>query len=399
MDIDRPDPPRNPSDDSDARRRHLGGKYVRLGDSRFQNLKQKCHRIGRPFKKLTRLYLIPKSTQNQRRSFTIDYSRTSYLSSMTKLTTLSLLLDDVGKEPESILKRIAELQPEIDHNVAQIKSAVDVVCPDALSSSDQANDQQLKQFKIYRLLKLKKMLSDFIQLRTCPVFTAASEHIKLMELSTASLRENRREACHYRVVIEHALDSIRLTINHLKGSEWDVAEDCRRYAVLAINSELDYIISNVNPLLELMKFTSSQDGKLSDPLIHHAQLVVPIFKLSKLFFKKSSRTRVNKKLVSPFTDMNSIQLSGLCQSARAVPGALKGILSLLCSGHGLPTDAATYENVIRFAETMASLMETQVQLTVTYLVPWSRNRGSSRSKFYKDWFSLWDAQFTLAIIT
>ncbi|KAI7960154.1 hypothetical protein MJO29_005222, partial [Puccinia striiformis f. sp. tritici] len=59
----------------------------------------------------------------------------------------------------------------------------------------------------------------------------------------SSLRENRREACHYRVVIEHALDSIRLTINHLKGSEWDVAEDCRRYAVLAINSELDYIIS------------------------------------------------------------------------------------------------------------------------------------------------------------
>ncbi|KNE96521.1 hypothetical protein PSTG_10227 [Puccinia striiformis f. sp. tritici PST-78] len=361
MDIDRPDPPRNPSDDSDARRRHLGD-------------------------------------WNQRRSFTIDYSRTSYLSSMTKLTTLSLLLDDVGKEPESILKRIAELQPEIDHNVAQIKSAVDVVCPDALSSSDQANDQQLKQFKIYRLLKLKKMLSDFIQLRTCPVFTAASEHIKLMELSTASLRENRREACHYRVVIEHALDSIRLTINHLKGSEWDVAEDCRRYAVLAINSELDYIISNVNPLLELMKFTSSQDGKLSDPLIHHAQLVVPIFKLSKLFFKKSSRTRVNKKLVSPFTDMNSIQLSGLCQSARAVPGALKGILSLLCSGHGLPTDAATYENVIRFAETMASLMETQVQLTVTYLVPLVPQTGVLLDQnYYKDWFSLWDAQFTLAI--
>ncbi|KAI9622358.1 hypothetical protein KEM48_007249 [Puccinia striiformis f. sp. tritici PST-130] len=340
MDIDRPDPPRNPSDDSDARRRHLGDWVIRG----FQNLKQKCH-------------------------------RTSYLSSMTKLTTLSLLLDDVGKEPESILKRIAELQPEIDHNVAQIKSAVDVVCPDALSSSDQANDQQLKQFKIYRLLKLKKMLSDFIQLRTCPVFTAASEHIKLMELSTASLRENRREACHYRVVIEHALDSIRLTINHLKGSEWDVAEDCRRYAVLA-----------------------STDGKLSDPLIHHAQLVVPIFKLSKLFFKKSSRTRVNKKLVSPFTDMNSIQLSGLCQSARAVPGALKGILSLLCSGHGLPTDAATYENVIRFAETMASLMETQVQLTVTYLVPLVPQTGVLLDQnYYKDWFSLWDAQFTLAI--
>ncbi|KAI9614176.1 hypothetical protein KEM48_006065 [Puccinia striiformis f. sp. tritici PST-130] len=80
-----------------------------------------------------------------------------------------------------------------------------------------------------------------------------------MELSTTSLRENGGEANHYRIVIKDALDSIKLTINHLKGSEWDVAEDCRRNAVLAINSELDFIISNVNPLIKLMKFVSLQN--------------------------------------------------------------------------------------------------------------------------------------------
>ncbi|KAH9458107.1 hypothetical protein MJO28_005169 [Puccinia striiformis f. sp. tritici] len=385
MDTDRPEPPRNPSDDSDARHRHLGDCLIRG----FESLELKC---------TSTIHDDQINTESKE----VLYDRLqSYLVPLLhdQLTTLSLLLDDLWKEPESILKRIAELQPEIDHNVAQIKSAIQVVCPDALSSSDKANDQQLKQFKIYRLLELKKMLCDVIRLRIRSVFDAASEHIQLMELSTTNPFEDGREAYRYRVVIEDALDSVKLTINHLKGSEWDVAEDCRRNVVLAIDSELDFIISTVNPLIKLLKFASLQNGNsVRDPLTHHAQLVVPISKLSKIFFKKSSRTGMNKKLASPFTDMNSIQLSSLCQSAKEVPRALKGVSSLLSSAFGLPRDAATYENIIRFAETMASLMETQVHLTVTYLVPLVPQTGVLLDQnYYKDWYRLWSAQFTLAI--
>ncbi|KAI9609266.1 hypothetical protein H4Q26_007214 [Puccinia striiformis f. sp. tritici PST-130] len=121
MDTDRPEPPRNPSDDSDARHRHLGDCLIRG----FESLELKC---------TSTIHDDQINTESKE----VLYDRLqSYLVPLLhdQLTTLSLLLDDLWKEPESILKRIAELQPEIDHNVAQIKSAIQVVCPDALSSS------------------------------------------------------------------------------------------------------------------------------------------------------------------------------------------------------------------------------------------------------------------------
>ncbi|KAH9444526.1 hypothetical protein MJO28_013451 [Puccinia striiformis f. sp. tritici] len=255
MDTTRPKPPRNPSDNSHARHRHLGDCLIRG----FESLKQRCTWI---WVATQETHSTVSDNQVNAESKEVLYDCLwLYLVPLLhdQLITLSLLLDDLWKEPESTLESIAEIQPKINHNLAQIESAIQVVCLDALSPSDQANDQQHKKFKIYRLLKLKKMLGDSIQLRICSVFDAASEHIKLMELSTTSLRENGGEANHYRIVIKDALDSIKLTINHLKGSEWDVAEDCRRNAVLAINSELDFIISNVNPLIKLMKFVSLQN--------------------------------------------------------------------------------------------------------------------------------------------
>ncbi|KAI9625637.1 hypothetical protein H4Q26_016175 [Puccinia striiformis f. sp. tritici PST-130] len=52
------------------------------------------------------------------------------------LTTLESLFDEdvLTKQPSLSLRRISEMQSEIDHNWSQIESAVNIVCPEPLSS-------------------------------------------------------------------------------------------------------------------------------------------------------------------------------------------------------------------------------------------------------------------------
>ncbi|KAI7962559.1 hypothetical protein MJO28_000653 [Puccinia striiformis f. sp. tritici] len=77
-----------------------------------------------------------------------------------QLITLSTLLEPEGlqSDPELKLKPILELQPELDQNIFQIKYALAIVCPEPLCASDQADDQQLDQFKSYRVSELNEHL-------------------------------------------------------------------------------------------------------------------------------------------------------------------------------------------------------------------------------------------------
>jgi hypothetical protein len=54
--------------------------------------------------------------------------------------------------------------------------------------------------------------------------------------------------------------------------------------------------------------------------------LIPIIKLSRLFFRKLARDGLNKKPLKSFTDMNSHQLKTLSESAAYISGNLHGIV-------------------------------------------------------------------------
>ncbi|WAQ85716.1 hypothetical protein PtA15_6A345 [Puccinia triticina] len=387
-------PPDDPLDDSNTRCRHLGDWLI----EGFLNISRKIHQTNWKSPLAASSTLSVDQDNSELKEVIYDRIHSSLLPLLQhQITTLSLLLAGLSKEPESGLKQMLAIQPEIDYNLTQIKAALDVVCPRGLSSLNQADDQQLKQFKTYRLVELREMLWLLAAVYICSALDEASRHIGRMGFSTSSRPQNRLSST-YRKATPDALDWIGFTIKHLRGSELDVAENRWRYAVLSIDKELDNLICLVNPTAH----STNQGFPLArEPVILLAKSAIPIIKLSKLFFTKLSRAGMNRKLVSSSTDMNSIQLGCLCKSAEKVSEDLPKLLTLLSEADVLDGAAANFDNsqnIIRLAATVASHFETPVQLAVDYLVPLVPETGGLPNKnYYKDWLLTWKIQSILAI--
>ncbi|WAR55589.1 hypothetical protein PtB15_6B331 [Puccinia triticina] len=389
-------PPSNPLDDSNARHRHLGDWLV---DGSLYLRRKICHTDW------TSPQQAPSTSSVDQDSLELKevlYNRIhSYILPLLhhQLTTLSLLLDGLPTEPESVMKQMLQIQPEIDYNLTQMKAAIDVICPDSLSY--QADDQQLKQFKIYRLVELRKMLRQLETPYTCSVLNAASEHIDAMGFSTTSRFENG-EAYTYRHATLHTLDWIGRTVTHLTGSELDVAGNTWRDSMLSIDQELDNIVNMIKSTPHSPDHRGTHRRNLvREPVIQLAKLAIPVMKLSKLFFIKLSRAGMNRKLVSPFTDMKSNQLACLCQCAGKVASCISLLLDFFSEADatdGAPANPANSENIIVIVETVATSFVTPMDLVVDYLVPLVPETGGlPNQNYYKDWLVTWNTQLLLAI--
>ena len=76
------------------------------------------------------------------------------LATMPKLLAPASMME----KPESKLKRLMEIQSELDYNITQINSTFLVLCPQYTSAFVRTNDQHLKQFKAYRLFFIPKRI-------------------------------------------------------------------------------------------------------------------------------------------------------------------------------------------------------------------------------------------------
>ncbi|WAQ85715.1 hypothetical protein PtA15_6A344 [Puccinia triticina] len=338
--MDMSNPPSNPLDDSNARHRHLGDWLV---DGSLYLRRKICHTDW------TSPQQAPSTSSVDQDSLELKevlYNRIhSYILPLLhhQLTTLSLLLDGLPTEPESVMKQMLQIQPEIDYNLTQMKAAIDVICPDSLSY--QADDQQLKQFKIYRLVELRKMLRQLETPYTCSVLNAASEHIDAMGFSTTSRFENG-EAYTYRHATLHTLDWIGRTVTHLTGSELDVAGNTWRDSMLSIDQELDNIVN-------MFKSTPHSPDHRGT---HRRNLVASCISLLLDFFSEADAT------------------------------------------DGAPANPANSENIIVIVETVATSFVTPMDLVVDYLVPLVPETGGlPNQNYYKDWLVTWDTQLLLAI--
>ncbi|WAQ85325.1 hypothetical protein PtA15_5A900 [Puccinia triticina] len=162
-----------------------------------------------------------------------------------QLTTILNLLEPASmqNEPESKLKRVLEIQPELDYNMTQINSAVLVICPESLSSSyDQTNDHHLKQLKAYRLLEFKRKFHALGSI--CDVFQAASQY---MEVAPEGLSRAGRLFDDYKRNTKTTVNWIEKTIKHSNKTELDVIADCGATAVFRIDCQLVDLVSLIDP--------------------------------------------------------------------------------------------------------------------------------------------------------
>ncbi|OAV97583.1 hypothetical protein PTTG_26006 [Puccinia triticina 1-1 BBBD Race 1] len=312
------------------------------------------------------------------------------------LATIYKLLkpDSIQQETEAKLRRVLEIQKELDHNMLQIYHSFHVICPESLSTSSETDDQHLKQFKVYRLLGLQKKLQSALQM-ICHLFGTASGYIDGSRDSTGEFFDNGAVHWSFMCRARSVEISLRFAIEHLKGSELTIVEASVDDPVGKIYHLLQDSKMLVNP--NVPRRRAGEDRLNHQPIIHLARLAILPLRLSYIFFYKLSvfDTDTHKSLPL-FTHMNSLELKALCESAENIYANHSIMLALIkkvdASFGNRPIDI---QSITQTAKNIACNSEVPSHSLLRYLVPLVNNLKDRN--YYQDWFVTWDALMKTAI--
>ncbi|KAH9473644.1 hypothetical protein Pst134EA_000724 [Puccinia striiformis f. sp. tritici] len=336
------------------------------------------------------------------------------------ITTFLSLLDAEGlqKEPESRLKLLSELAPEIDLSMTEIISAVTVICPVTFSATQaptdadrdlrvkatpfKADDYGLKQFKVYRLAEIRKRIDEQIE-TIAHVFYQAHEHIRRLGLSTSRWISCSGEELDLEEATDAAFYTIDLSIEYLKGSDLDIAEDCWHSSLHILDRLLENALGLVVPSqVDVNPFLDPGRKLNHEPVINLARSATPIIKLSRLFFNKLSSKGMNRPrsfMGVLYTEMDSNQLKDFCDAAHLVSHLIINIFcSLTQADMNFDDEASRTGTLIEKTELVASHFDDLSLLVVRYLIPLVQKTDALPDQnYYNHWFDRWNTQFKLAI--
>ncbi|POV95292.1 hypothetical protein PSTT_16324 [Puccinia striiformis] len=323
-----------------------------------------------------------------------------------QLNTLSLLInpEDIRRDPGSKFTRLSELQLTIDHSMTRVAYSMALICPRPLHTFDRVDDHKLERFKSFWLNKLVESIGD-MQFQVSVALNAACEHIEalnlcivheFMEDTVCEFMEGRGSPVYAgSIYIPSAF--INSTIKLRSESELTVAIRLWKLGAHMIPKQLRQAIGSLGSSpdhVEIRGLPSSRQV-VRESVIHLTESL-SIMKLSRLFFNKILRSGINREGLPAYTEMNSKQLRCLCNSACNVSFDLSGLVDLLQTAErSLPANLVDTRNFTEVVQTLASRFEALLLLFRTYLVPLIRQTDQDH---YKNWFAIWDTQFTLAVI-
>ncbi|KAI9624107.1 hypothetical protein KEM48_009129 [Puccinia striiformis f. sp. tritici PST-130] len=309
-----------------------------------------------------------------------------------QLNTLSLLLnpEDIRRDPGSKLTRLSELQLAIDHSMTRVAYSMALICPRPLHTFDRVDDHKLERFKSFWLNKLVESIGD-MQFQVSVALNAACEHIEalnlcivheFMEDTVCEFMEGRGSPVYAgSIYIPSAF--INSTIKLRSESELTVAIRLWKLGAHMMPKQLRQAIGSLGSSpdhVEIRGLPSSRQV-VRESVIHLTEHLLSIMKLSRLFFNKILRSGINREGLPAYTEMNSKQLRCLCNSACNVPLIY-------------PDLWISYKQLKDLFQ-RTSRFEALLLLFRTYLVPLIRQTDQDH---YKNWFAIWDTQFTLAVI-
>ncbi|POW05517.1 hypothetical protein PSHT_10774 [Puccinia striiformis] len=303
-------------------------------------------------------------------------------------------IESKEKEPESRLKLLSELAPEIDLSMTQVISAVTVICPVTLSATQAPTDAD-RDLRV----KATPFKADDYGLKQIK----AHEHIRRLGLSTSRWMS----CCGEELDIEEATDAafytIDLSIEYLKGSDLDIAEDCWHSPLHILDRLLENAIGLVVPSqVDVNPFLDPGRKLNHEPVINLARSATPIIKLSRLFFNKLSSKGMNRPrsfMGVLYTEMDSNQLKDFCDAAHVVSHLIINIFcSLTNADMNFDDEASRTGTLIEKTELLASHFGDLSLLVVRYFIPLVQKTDPLPDQnYYNHWFDRWNTQFKLAI--
>ncbi|OAV88324.1 hypothetical protein PTTG_29069 [Puccinia triticina 1-1 BBBD Race 1] len=290
----------------------------------------------------------------------------------------------------SNLRRLLEMQPELDHVLTLIDTEFHVLCPEPASASVQTDDQQLKQFKTYRLFDFKKHFLCTLD-SICRFFLAVCNYTARMAYHSwgATYDDSWFERK------QDVLSQIEHTIKESKRSEMDVIEECGASGVRESEDLLDSLKGLVNPNGSVTNPFVDFNPLTHQPLIQLANLLIPLTKLLKMFFERISKRGMSYQRLPLYTEMNGDQFKCLSESNLIVGNVHTLIGNLTLYRETPPYTTAFIRRFTQGANQIASGLEAPSLYVVRYLVPLLDSLADQNH--YQAWFDAWKIQFKAAI--
>ncbi|WAR53002.1 hypothetical protein PtB15_2B430 [Puccinia triticina] len=316
-----------------------------------------------------------------------------------KLRNEVIKLCDLLERPHSMLKLMQESQPALDEIWHNLDCAVAIIYPNGQDYAlSKTNDQHTNELKSYRLEQLEIHLLELtrVEKKISPV---CHRYYELQHLKDPAEDVDVREELHCSKFFadeytSYALHMIDLITGCLKDSEIDLVQS--RWA-----SGTGSIDGTLVKLLRLINLKTQIGRERVHPLriqaIHLGELLIPIIKLTRLFFRKLPRLGMNKKWPL-FTKMSSAELDDLDYSAHDVASILHDFLIYL-EHYSNPNNAllAPYDLLQAANHLKANLESALLKITV-HIVPLIAETSSSLvQRDFSAWLITWRTETSVAI--
>ncbi|POW04003.1 hypothetical protein PSTT_10679 [Puccinia striiformis] len=231
-------------------------------------------------------------------------------------------------------------QEELEHTIDQIKfiiAATCLACKGPLTSApEQTDDHNCRGLKSYRLQRLELKFNGEVLYQINQVFTHAHELFQKTVPASDKVKPDKLDESSDRKVLAKWVDlaskSIKSTIKEFESSELNLAQESWQFELSKIDDIFGEIIHTAyQPGTDLV----TEDGRRSsrapvhEPVMRLAQGIVPIIKLVKIFYKKTSQRGMNQRRFPLFTKMSSQQILSMAHSIGTFHGDVLKLRLLL----------------------------------------------------------------------
>ncbi|KAH9465137.1 hypothetical protein Pst134EA_013031 [Puccinia striiformis f. sp. tritici] len=313
-------------------------------------------------------------------------------------TSLNLRKD---KGPK--LQLILELQTEVDHTLYQIFSYATILRaqqPFSLAKSEDHYSKDLKEFRLTKLFyKLHHLMHEVCGLFRCYFFVVAELKLSRKQYRIQSRKSNSKGNA--RMLAGMVSPTIGRTIDYLKGHELTIIQEEWTMSTRENDDAINKIIKLINNTCANSEENDDQsseiEGILSEPFIQLARSVIPVIKLSSLFYRKLARTGLSKNIYSqPYTEMSSDQLSRLSVSVEIMSREVGGLFTILNRAEE-EDEADTAEALTDQVEALRDLFQSNISLVTLYVLPLIIPKADDPlSQNLKAWLVTWNNQFHYA---
>jgi len=312
-----------------------------------------------------------------------------------QLSDLSAAVHGLRNEPVSQLGFIRNLQTEVVQTLRQTANATTSLIDYEELSWPVRNDQHFKELKPFRLQLLNDCYLEMLGRGLREWFLYC--HLVIEKLQYAPPNQQRTPGSHsgrdeIPVRPPYHLAPVLRAISLSKASELHLLKDLWIPYVKNIGIECDR-------LLFLIHRTTSREGstRFGRQVILLAKSMVPIFKLSRLFFDKLLREGMGKRDVPVFTGMCSHQLLTL-ETAPSCTETLISRLLRVVQAAQMRGPANTCKEAMAALKELWTAFPSYVLLAHFYIVPLFPDiQGWSSEIGIKAWLTDWDTLFNITI--